>query len=77
MKVKCKRKSVDWYSVRLDLGDPDVEYYYWLKKSHRYDEGKKKLSLNRASYYALRHVYGDQVINAYRLTGDLSCFYVM
>lgn len=77
MKVKCNRKKIDWYSVRLELGDFNVDLYYWLCNCERYYQGYKQLSKNRRSYYALRHVFGDQVLNAYRLTGDLSCFYVM
>lgn len=65
-KLFKKRSQVDWYSLYLEIGDPNVFYYYDLKMQ---EPKWRKLSRQRRSYLALRHVYGDMPLRRYRYSG--------
>lgn len=70
-KLFKKRKHINWYSIRLELGDYKVESYHWLMMSH---PSWRKLSDNRRSFLALQHVYGKKILKLFRVTGDYELF---
>ena len=77
-KLVKKRPTVDWYSLRLSLGDRSVDEYYWMLLGKRSDFNRKKHIFvkrhpyNKFSYLALLHVYGKKKLDEYRYTGEWS-----
>lgn len=75
MKDKIKKRhyrlKVDWNQLRLDLHDIRVNEYFWC---HYADS---KVNNQRKSYYAIKHVFGKDLCEAYRYSGCLQVFPVL
>ena len=65
-KLFKRRPQVDWYSLRLEIADPDVFWYYDVMMQY---PRWRKLSQNRRSYLALLHKYGKNKLDQYRYSG--------
>lgn len=64
--MKVKRKRVDWYQLRLDLADPEIDAdFYKFIKAH------PRMSWNRACYNVLKKHYSTTALLRYRFTGVL------